>query len=76
MTLKQAIKAKCLDCCCGQIVEVRECAVAKCPLYPFRLGKNPYKSPRVLTEEARGAMSARLKAIRARKSEKLSGKPE
>jgi len=37
---RQAIKAKCLDCCHFQIAEVRECSVSLCPLHEFR----PYQS--------------------------------
>ncbi|HSH66073.1 MAG TPA: hypothetical protein VLB84_09800 [Bacteroidia bacterium] len=37
----KAIKIKCLDCSCGSKKEVRECIIQDCPLYPFRLGKNP-----------------------------------
>lgn len=37
----KAIKIKCLDCSDGVKKEVRECIILDCPLYPFRLGKNP-----------------------------------
>ena len=39
LTRSQAIRAKCLDCCCGQANEVRQCPATKCPLWNFRLGK-------------------------------------
>lgn len=39
LTRSQAIRAKCIDCCCGQAHEVRMCPVTKCPLWNFRLGK-------------------------------------
>lgn len=41
MTPLKAIRAKCLDCCCGQSFEVKMCTCTECPLYPYRLGKNP-----------------------------------
>ena len=41
-TFSKAIKAKCLDCCCGQMSEVRNCLVISCPLYNFRNGHNPF----------------------------------
>lgn len=41
LTPVKAIRAKCLDCCCGQRGEVRLCPVPSCPLYPYRLGKRP-----------------------------------
>lgn len=38
LTRGQAIRAKCLDCCCGSIVEVRRCAAESCPLWRYRTG--------------------------------------
>jgi hypothetical protein len=50
LTRGQAIKAKCLDCCCGQYLEVKKCTVTGCPLWIYRLGKevgeNAPKRPR------------------------------
>lgn len=37
----KAIRAKCLDCCAGQALEVRLCPIEKCPLYAYRLGHRP-----------------------------------
>lgn len=31
-TRAKAIRAKCLDCCCDQQVEVKECTIKECPL--------------------------------------------
>lgn len=39
MTRSQAIRAKCLDCCCQQRVEVTNCTATDCPLWRFRMGK-------------------------------------
>ncbi len=44
MTPIKAIRAKCLDCCCGQVNEVRLCPCAECALYPYRLGKDPARA--------------------------------
>lgn len=44
MTPIKAIRAKCLDCCCGQFKAVRLCTCEKCPLYPYRYGKRPKAS--------------------------------
>ena len=41
MTPIKAIRAKCLDCCCGQANEVKLCPITDCSLYPYRLGHNP-----------------------------------
>ena len=60
----KAIRAKCLDCCCGQTKEVTLCVSSACPLYPFRFGKNPYRSKREYTEEQRAAMAERMRRNR------------
>lgn len=56
----KAIREKCLDCCCGSANEVKLCGIEKCPLYPFRFGKNPYRKKRELTEEQRQALIERM----------------
>lgn len=37
----KAIRAKCIECCNGQQKEVRECAIASCPLHEYRMGHRP-----------------------------------
>ena len=37
----KAIRQHCLECSCGSKGEVLNCIIPDCPLYPFRLGKNP-----------------------------------
>ena len=44
MTPMKAIRAKCLDCCCGSSNEVRLCTIENCPLYSYRFGKNPNRA--------------------------------
>ena len=39
LTRAQAIKAKCVDCCCGDRKEVKLCENKHCPLWTYRLGK-------------------------------------
>lgn len=41
LTPMKAIRLKCLDCCAGQVAEVRRCTVEKCPLFCYRLGHRP-----------------------------------
>jgi len=49
LTPIKAIRAKCLDCCCGQAKEVRECPSDKrCSLYPYRMGKRPVLSEKLV----------------------------
>ena len=51
LTPVKAIRAKCLDCCCNQIVEVRLCTCTDCALYPYRMGHRPKKADS-LTDDA------------------------
>lgn len=37
----RAIRAHCLECSGNHPKEVRLCQIQKCPLFPFRFGKNP-----------------------------------
>lgn len=45
----KAIREKCLDCCCGNGSEVRKCIAMDCPLWPFRMGTNPFRKKRELS---------------------------
>lgn len=59
-----ALRAKCLDCCAGSVAEVRRCALIDCALWPFRMGTDPWREPRVLSEEQRVAGAERLARAR------------
>ena len=41
LTPMKAIRAKCLDCVCGNPNEVRLCPSKDCTLWPYRFGHNP-----------------------------------
>ncbi|MBU0634464.1 MAG: hypothetical protein KKA52_05305 [Candidatus Omnitrophica bacterium] len=41
ITPLKAVRAKCLDCSGFQPKEVKLCTIEVCPLYLYRLGKNP-----------------------------------
>ena len=41
LTPMKAMRAKCLDCCCDSFVEVKNCTVKTCALYPYRFGRRP-----------------------------------
>ena len=56
----KAIRAKCIDCCCEQLNEVKYCPASNCPLHPFRFGKNPFRAKRELTEEQKEVLRQRL----------------
>lgn len=45
LTPIQSIRQKCINCCCHQLLEVRLCSAASCPLWPYRMGKRPQKKP-------------------------------
>jgi len=40
--LLKVIRKKCLDCCGGLHGEVRKCPIINCPLWPYRMAKNPF----------------------------------
>ena len=64
----KAIRAFCVDCMGGSYNEVKQCSSESCPLYPFRLGKNPYWTKREMTDEQRAAAAERLAKARKEKS--------
>lgn len=53
----KVIREKCLDCCCGSTHEVKLCTAERCPLWPWRMGKNPYRKP---PSEAKAAAARRM----------------
>ena len=61
----KAIRAKCLDCCCGQASEVKNCPSKRCPLWEYRFGKSG--RTRSMTDEQKQAASERLKSARMAK---------
>jgi len=49
----QAIRAKCIECSGDQKAEVRFCPMTDCPLYPFRMKRNPnYKGRKVSKDQS------------------------
>ena len=63
MTPIKAIRAHCLGCS-GTANEVKLCTVVTCPLFKYRLGKNPNIKKRELTDEQRAAIGERLNSAR------------
>ena len=55
-----AIREKCLDCCCGNAAEVRKCVATDCALWPFCMGTNPFRKRRELSDEQKKAITGRL----------------
>jgi hypothetical protein len=63
LSAPQTIRAKCLDCCAGSPHEVRLCVAMACPSWPRRMGSDPFRAPRQLTEEQRAAAVERGRAL-------------
>jgi hypothetical protein len=51
LTPMKAIRAKCLDCACYSRTEVRKCVAIRCPLWPFRMRKNPWRKRKKKCDE-------------------------
>ena len=65
LTYKEAVTAKCFECCCGYTDGRNDCKVPDCPIYgfmPYREIK-PARAKRG-TEEQRRAAGERLRALR------------
>lgn len=67
-----AIREKCLDCCLDQTVEVKLCTAERCPIWPFRLGKDPFKSQREMSPAQIAVLQAARDKRDANRAEKLS----
>ena len=65
----KAIKAKCIDCV-GSLSEVKLCVCKKCAIFPFRLGKNPFRKTREFTEDQKQQIAERMKTARQSKQTK------
>jgi hypothetical protein len=66
-SLLTIMRKKCIDCCAGQIGEVRTCPATACDLWPYRMGTNPF-AKRELTEEQKKAAAQRMAEARAKRS--------
>lgn len=67
MSVIQAVRARCLDCCAGSAQEVRYCTARKCPSWPFRMGVNPWRDKVKISDEERAKRAAKLAAARERR---------
>ena len=70
LTPIRAIRAKCIDCSGDSVAEVRACHLTWCPLHPYRMGRNPNRKGRELTDAERAACVERLAKTRAKAAEK------
>lgn len=62
LTPVRAIRAKCLDCCAFSSKEVKLCRSYSCPLWQYRLGKNPRILP--MSEERKQQLANNLEKFR------------
>lgn len=60
----KAIRANCIECCCGDKTEVKLCEIENCPLHPFRLGHNPFRKQKEYTDEEKQMLAERMKSSR------------
>ena len=62
-----AIKAHCRECSGGIIDEHKNCPVTTCFLHPYRMGTNPFRKKRVMTDEQKTKIAERLKNARSKR---------
>ena len=72
----KAIRRKCLDCSGDSTEEVRNCVIEDCALYPFRMGRNPFRTKRELSPERKAQMAERLAKMREKKAAKSADEKE
>ena len=58
MSPLKALRLRCLDCCGDSSAEVRMCVAVDCPAWPFRMGKNPWRAKRELSDEHLASLAA------------------
>ena len=64
--LLKVIRRKCMDYVCFQAKEVDLCPSEHCALWPYRFAKDPYKTPRQMTEAQREALASAREKARSR----------
>lgn len=64
---QKAIVNFCISCMGYHKTWVKECTAKNCPLYEFRLGRNPYRKTREYSEEELQELKDRAKKAREKK---------
>lgn len=49
--------------------EVAKCTCERCPIYPFRFGKNPFRAARTMSDEQKANAAERLQKYSKKKAE-------
>ena len=62
MPLGRAVRLFCVECCGGSPSEAGKCVATDCQLWPFRMKANPWRKPKIMTEERKAAMLKGRKA--------------
>ena len=65
---QKAIVNFCISCMGYHKSFVKDCSATNCPLYEFRLGKNPYRKSREYTEEEKEQLKERARKARESKN--------
>ena len=66
----KAVKEHCKNtCCCGDMESWKNCTIKECMLWPFRMGKNPFRKKREMTGAQRTAAAERLRKAREAKQD-------
>ncbi len=68
----RSIRSKCIDCSGNMLAEVRLCPVTECPLYQYRLGKNPARARRKL-DGPFFVEKSRVETVKNNQTEVLNG---
>ncbi len=71
--LLSLIRQNCIDCGGGSEAEVRQCAIARCPFWPYRMNTNPIAAPQ--SEERRTASGERLRRLRTKQADFAENSP-
>lgn len=66
----RAIREHCRECMGG--TSATSCTSPRCELFPFRVGENPFRVARVMSETERQVAIARLQKARAKRGGSIS----
>lgn len=64
----EAVRKHCLNCMDNSYKRVENCEVKDCPVWHLRIGINPFRKKKVLTEEQKRDIAERLKNARVKKA--------
>jgi len=64
----KALRARCLDCCCGDASEVRKCTATDCASWPFRLRTDPFRKKATLSDDEKRRRADRLRSVQQNKA--------